>query len=51
MLQRIESALPAEMQKDASGLEWIRICPVCRRNVEAEGTARQVVLARRKNKS
>jgi len=51
MLQRIESALPAEMQKDAGGLEWIRICPVCRRNVEAEGTARQVVLARRKNKS
>jgi hypothetical protein len=34
------------MQKDASGLEWIRICPVCRRNVEAEGTARQTVLAR-----
>ena len=46
MLQRIESELPAEMQKDASGLEWIRICPVCRRDVEAEGTVRQMVLAR-----
>jgi ferredoxin len=46
MLQRIESALPAEMQKDASGLEWIRICPVCRRDVEAEGMVRQMVLAR-----
>jgi hypothetical protein len=34
------------MQKDASGLEWIRICPVCRRDVEAEGTVRQMVLAR-----
>src|SRR5512137_813794 len=34
MLQRIESALPAEMQKDSTGLEWIRICSVCRRGVE-----------------
>ena len=46
MLQRIESALPAEMQKDASGLNWIRICPVCRRDVQAEGTVRQIALAR-----
>jgi len=51
MLQRIESILPQEMQKDAGGLEWIRICPSCRRDVEAEGTARQVVLARSRKKS
>ena len=51
MLQRIESSLPQEMQKDAGGLEWIRICPICRRNLEAEGTARQVVLARSRRRA
>lgn len=46
MLKRIESTLPAEAQKDASGLEWIRICPVCRRNIEAERAGREMVLGR-----
>ena len=48
MLLRIESSLPAEIQKDATGLEWIRICPVCRRNIEAERMVEQILTGRRK---
>ena len=36
MLKRIEATLPEKVQKDSTGLAWIRICPVCRRNIEAE---------------
>jgi len=46
MLRRIESVLPANLQKDSEGLEWIRVCPVCRRNIEAERATRQMVLGR-----
>jgi hypothetical protein len=46
MLRRIESALPVNMQKDSEGLEWIRVCPVCGRNIEAERATRQMVLGR-----
>ena len=46
MLRRIESALPVNMQKDSEGLEWIRVCPVCRRNIEAERATKQMVLGR-----
>lgn len=46
MLRRIESTLPANLQKDSEGLEWIRVCPVCRRNIEAERACRQMVLGR-----
>jgi Pyruvate/2-oxoacid:ferredoxin oxidoreductase delta subunit len=46
MLRRIVETLPANMQKDSGGLEWIRICPECRRNIEAERVTRQVVLGR-----
>jgi Na+-translocating ferredoxin:NAD+ oxidoreductase RNF subunit RnfB len=46
MLRRIESTLPANMQKDSDGLEWIRICPECRRNVEAQRATRQIMLGR-----
>jgi len=50
MLRRIESVLPDNMQKDSDGLEWIRICPECRRNIEAQRATRQMVLGRsRKN--
>jgi len=50
MLKRIESVLPDNMQKDSDGLEWIRICPLCRRNIEAQRVTRQMVLGRsRKN--
>ncbi|MBN1234981.1 MAG: 4Fe-4S dicluster domain-containing protein [Methanotrichaceae archaeon] len=46
MLRRIEAVLPANLQKDSEGLEWIRVCPVCRRNIEAERVTRQMVLGR-----
>lgn len=46
MLRRIESVIPANLQKDSEGLEWIRVCPVCRRNIEAERVTRQMVLGR-----
>lgn len=47
MLGRIELSLPAEIQKDASGLEWIRVCPICRRNIEAERLVKQILPGRR----
>jgi Pyruvate/2-oxoacid:ferredoxin oxidoreductase delta subunit len=46
MLRRIESTLPANLQKDSEGLEWIRVCPVCRRSIEAERATKQMVLGR-----
>ena len=46
MLRRIESVLPADSQKDPEGLEWIRVCPTCRRNIEAERATREMVLGR-----
>jgi ferredoxin len=49
ILQRIESMLPAEIQKDSTGLEWIRICPECRRNIEAERMVEQILPQRRRN--
>ena len=48
MLEWIESVLPEKIQKDAAGLEWIRICPECRRNKEAESLTRLVLPGRRK---
>ncbi len=46
MLRRIETSLPANLQKDSSGLAWIWVCPVCRRSIEAERAASQMVLGR-----
>ena len=46
MLKRIESTLPANLQKDSTGLDWIWVCPVCRRNIEAERATKQMVLGR-----
>jgi Pyruvate/2-oxoacid:ferredoxin oxidoreductase delta subunit len=50
MLRRIESSLPQNLQVDSTGLAWIWICPICRRNIEAERAIKQMVLGRsRKN--
>jgi Pyruvate/2-oxoacid:ferredoxin oxidoreductase delta subunit len=50
MLKRIESVLPVNLQKDSTGLSWIWVCPICRRNIEAERATKQMVLGRsRKN--
>ena len=48
MLQRIESVLPLNLQKDSTDLEWIRICPNCRRDIEAEKATKQIVMERGK---
>jgi len=46
MLRRIESVLPANLQVDSTGLAWIWVCPVCRRNIEAERATKQIILGR-----
>ncbi len=46
MLKRIESSLPLNLQKDSTGLAWIWVCPVCRRDIEAERATKQMVLGR-----
>jgi Pyruvate/2-oxoacid:ferredoxin oxidoreductase delta subunit len=46
MLRRIESVLPLNLQKDSTDLEWIRICPICRRDIEAEKATKQIVMER-----
>jgi Pyruvate/2-oxoacid:ferredoxin oxidoreductase delta subunit len=46
MLKRIESVLPANLQVDSTGLAWIWVCPVCRRNIEAEKATKQIILGR-----
>ncbi|MDD2754957.1 MAG: 4Fe-4S dicluster domain-containing protein [Methanothrix sp.] len=46
MLRRIESVIPVNLQKDSEGLDWIRVCPVCRRNIEADRATKQMVLGR-----
>jgi len=51
MLRRIEATLPDNMQKDSGGLEWIRICPVCRRNIEGQRTSRQMVQGRSRKRA
>lgn len=46
MLKRIESVLPVDLQTDADGLEWIRICPSCRRKAESVRVTRPLVKER-----
>jgi Pyruvate/2-oxoacid:ferredoxin oxidoreductase delta subunit len=46
MLKRVEASLPENLQKDSSGMAWIWVCPVCRRDIEAERATKQMVLGR-----
>lgn len=48
MLLRVEASLPPGLQKDADGLKWIWVCPQCRRDIEAEKAAGQVVRERKR---
>lgn len=34
MMNKLLTAIPAELQADADGFSWIRICPVCRKRVQ-----------------
>lgn len=47
-LMKIEASLPPGLQEDASGLEWIWICSQCRRDIEAENAAGQVMRERKR---
>lgn len=47
-LMKIKSSLPPGLQEDASGLEWIWICSQCRREIEAERAAGQVIRERKR---
>lgn len=47
MLKRVEASLPENVQRDSEGLEWIRICPNCRRDVDAVRATGQIALGRR----
>lgn len=46
MLRRVEASLPENLQKDSAGMAWIWVCPVCRRDIEAERATKQMVLGR-----
>jgi ferredoxin len=46
MLKRIEASLPSNLQVDSTGLAWIRVCPICRRNIEAERATKQIIIGR-----
>ena len=48
MLMRVKASLPPGLQEDASGIEWIWICPQCRRDIEAEKAAGQVMRERKR---
>ena len=48
MLMRVKASIPPGLQVDASGMEWVWICPQCRREVEAEKAAGQVVRERKR---
>lgn len=51
MQRRIEITLPDNMQKDSDGLEWVRVCPLCRRNIEAQRATRQMVQGRSRKRA
>ena len=48
MLMRVKASLPPGLQEDANGIEWIWICPQCRRDIEAEKAAGQVMRERKR---
>ncbi len=46
MLERVRSSISSTLQKDATGLCWLDICPSCRRKREGEKAARQTLVRR-----
>jgi len=48
MMDRIASTVPPHLLIDSSGLNWLEICPDCRRAVERERAARPVMIARQR---
>ncbi len=46
MLDRVRSSIPPILQRDATGLCWLDICPGCRRKREGEKAAKQTLVRR-----
>jgi ferredoxin len=46
MLDHLRAAIPAQMQTDAEGQDWLTLCPGCRQQLEAEGMARETLMTR-----
>jgi ferredoxin len=46
MLAHLRAAIPAQVQADAEGQDWLVLCPTCRQQGEAWGMAREVLLTR-----
>lgn len=42
----LQEAIPAEVQTDAEGQEWMALCPRCRQEAEAQRLAREAVMTR-----
>ncbi len=46
MLAWLRTVIPAQVQTDAEGQEWLDLCPRCRQEGEAQRMAREVVMTR-----
>ena len=46
MLTRLRAVVPAQVQTDAEGQEWMELCPRCRQEVEAQRVAREGIMTR-----
>ena len=46
MLAYLRTAIPAQVQADAEGQDWLEMCPTCRQQVEAQRMGREVLLTR-----
>ena len=46
MLARLRAVVPAQVQADAEGQEWLELCPRCRQEVEAQRVAREGIMTR-----
>lgn len=46
MLNWLRQALPAQVQTDVEGQEWLGLCPRCRQEVEARRVAQEGIMTR-----
>ena len=46
MLDHLRAAVPAQVQTDAEGQDWLELCPDCRQQFEAQRMARETLMTR-----
>ncbi len=46
VLAHLRNAVPAQVQFDAEGQDWLALCPACRKKGEARQMAREALLTR-----